>query len=197
MQMALGILEERADEALRERLLDLREEADQMSSLVNELLSFSKTALGGSGVQRRSVELRPIAERAAQREGASRIEIAVPQGLGALADSNLLERALANLLRNALRYAGNCGPVAVLGDRAGDAVSLTVRDNGPGVPEDMLEQIFDPFFRVDSARTRESGGVGLGLAIVKTCVTSCGGTVSCRNLRPSGFEVTIRLATSE
>jgi two-component system sensor histidine kinase CpxA len=57
----------------------------------------------------------------------------------------------------------------------------------------LVQRLFDPFFRVDDARTRESGGVGLGLTIVKTCVEACGGSVTCRNRQPSGLEVLIRL----
>jgi signal transduction histidine kinase len=64
--------------------------------------------------------------------------------------------------------------------------------SGPGVPEQFLQRLFDPFFRVDDARTRETGGVGLGLTIVRTCVEACGGTVACRNRQPSGLEVTLR-----
>jgi two-component system sensor histidine kinase CpxA len=56
-----------------------------------------------------------------------------------------------------------------------------------------LQQIFDPFFRVESSRSRDTGGIGLGLAIVKTCVEACRGTVTARNRQPSGLEVTIKL----
>jgi len=87
--------------------------------------------------------------------------------------------------------------VTILGEAADGAVAISVRDCGPGVPAEMIEQLFDPFFRVDSSRARSSdglGGVGLGLAIVKTCAASCGGTVECRNLSPRGFEVTIRFS---
>jgi two-component system sensor histidine kinase CpxA len=68
-----------------------------------------------------------------------------------------------------------------------------VTDCGPGVSEKLLQRLFDPFFRVDDARTRESGGVGLGLTIVKTCIEACGGSVVCRNRQPSGLEVLVRL----
>jgi two-component system sensor histidine kinase CpxA len=195
MQMALGILEERADPAQRERLGDLREEADHMSALVNELMSFSKASLGGAAPELRPVDVRRIAGRVVQREAAGRVALDMPAELPAIAEPELLERALANLVRNALRHAGAAGPIAIHGERRGSAVIVAVRDSGPGVPPGMLAQIFDPFFRVDSSRTRETGGVGLGLAIVKTCVTSCGGAVEGRNLVPRGFEVTIRLAS--
>ena len=62
------------------------------------------------------------------------------------------------------------------------------------MPEAELERIFEPFYRPDSARTREAGGTGLGLAIVRTCIDACEGTVTARNRVPAGFEVGIRLA---
>jgi two-component system sensor histidine kinase CpxA len=62
------------------------------------------------------------------------------------------------------------------------------------VPEEALPRIFDPFYRVDVSRARETGGTGLGLAIVKTCVESCGGRVNCRNREPRGLSVEITLA---
>jgi two-component system sensor histidine kinase CpxA len=76
-------------------------------------------------------------------------------------------------------------------------VILSVSDQGPGVPEESLSQIFDPFYRVDVSRARETGGTGLGLAIVKTCVESCGGRVSCQNKEPHGLRVIITLASAE
>ena len=70
---------------------------------------------------------------------------------------------------------------------------MTVFDNGPGVPEGEIEKIFDPFYRLESDRARETGGTGLGLSIVKSCVETCGGTVEAHNLSPQGFEVRIGL----
>jgi two-component system, OmpR family, sensor histidine kinase CpxA len=77
-------------------------------------------------------------------------------------------------------------------DASGD-VELTVSDQGPGVPEEELPKLFDPFYRVDTSRARETGGAGLGLSIVKTCIESCHGTVICRNRQPSGLEVVMRI----
>jgi two-component system sensor histidine kinase CpxA len=71
-----------------------------------------------------------------------------------------------------------------------------VDDCGPGIPEAALAQVFDPFYRVDTSRTRETGGTGLGLSIVKTCIESCGGAVSCENRQPSGLRVILQLPAS-
>jgi two-component system sensor histidine kinase CpxA len=112
------------------------------------------------------------------------------------ADADLLARALSNLLRNAVRYAGKSGPITVTARREQNEVLIAVADSGPGVPANDLPRIFDPFYRADASRDRATGGVGLGLAIVKTCIESCGGAVTCRNREPAGFEVTLRLPSS-
>ena len=112
-----------------------------------------------------------------------------------MANEGLLLRAIANVLRNAIRYAGEAGPITVSAERDGSQVAITIADRGPGLPDEELEQVFTPFYRPDTARTRETGGSGLGLAIVRTCVEACGGTVTCRNGRP-GLEVVMRLGAA-
>jgi two-component system sensor histidine kinase CpxA len=193
-QVALGILESHVPAGA---LADLREEVQQMSSLVNELLSFSKASLAAGRIQLQTLALGEVLARAIERENlsASAIQPNVPADLLVIAEPDLLCRALSNLLRNAVKYAGDAGPIEATAERAGDDVILTVSDCGPGVPEEALSQIFDPFYRVDVSRARETGGAGLGLAIVKTCVESCGGRVTCRNRDPHGLSVIITLAT--
>jgi two-component system sensor histidine kinase CpxA len=192
-QVALGILEGQISAGVLE---DLREEVQQMSSLVNELLSFSKASLAAGRIKLESIPLHEVLARAIEREGLSgpAIRSAVPADLLVKAEPDLLCRALSNLLRNAVKYAGEDGPVEAAAERVGRDVILTLSDDGPGVPEAALAQIFDPFYRVDISRARETGGAGLGLAIVKTCVESCGGRVSCHNRAPHGLSVVITLA---
>ncbi len=113
-----------------------------------------------------------------------------------MANEALLLRALSNVIRNAIRYAGDQGPITISAQRQSSVVEISVADRGPGLPEAELEEVFAPFYRPESARTRETGGAGLGLAIVRTCVEACRGTVSCRNRVPHGLEVTIRLGAS-
>jgi two-component system, OmpR family, sensor histidine kinase CpxA len=199
MQMAVGILEERADPKDQPYVDDLREEVQHMSGLVNELLSFSKASLGAGHIRLQSIALRPLVEKAVKREAQDGVEIRneVPEELRAMADPELVVRAVANLLRNAVRYAGEAGPISVSANAAdASAVELLVSDGGRGVPDNELPRLFDPFYRVDTSRTRETGGVGLGLSIVKTCVETCRGSVTCRNRTPAGFEAVIRLPVS-
>ncbi len=193
IQVALGILEQRADEKQKVYLDDLREEVEQMSNLVNELLSFSKASLGGSNVKLQPVSIRAVAEKAIAREralgGGPGIRLAAAADLRVMAEPELLLRAIGNILRNAISYAGQAGPITITAAREGAQVKLSVEDCGSGIPEAAIAQVFDPFYRVDASRARETGGVGLGLSIVKTCVESCGGTVRCENREGGGLRV--------
>ena len=111
IQVALGILEQRADDKQRAYVNDLREEVEQMSRLVNELLSFSKAGLTPQEVKLEPVNLAATARRVVELEAAqnSQVQIQIPDGLSVLAQPELLFRALANLVRNAVRYAGQAG----------------------------------------------------------------------------------------
>jgi two-component system sensor histidine kinase CpxA len=195
LQMTLGILERDCPPELHARVADAQEEVQVMSSLINELLAFSKAGIRAAETRRESVELSELTERVVAREAGGDVDvrIAVPPGLAAVAHGDLLARALANLIRNAMQYAGSAGPIVVSGERRGDAVRIAVSDSGSGVPESEAEKLFDPFYRLESDRSRTTGGSGLGLAIVKSCVEACGGEVGARNLKPHGFEVAITL----
>jgi len=195
IQFALGSLERRVGEDQRDRVAEIQEEVQHMSALVNELLSFSRAGMGGMDVKLVKVNLAATVARVLEREapGDPRIETSVAASLNALADPEYLFRAVSNLVRNAIRYAGHAGPIRVNARAEARRVYITVADQGPGVPEDALEEIFAPFYRLDASRNHETGGVGLGLAIVKTCIESCRGAVRCRNRQPSGLEVEIEL----
>ncbi len=198
MQLGLSILERKIDDKDKPGLQDVVEEVEHMSNLVNELLSFTRAEMNPAKVKLRNVALKPIAQRVIQRESPDPIDVRVlmDKNLEVYADPDLMTRALANLLRNAARYAGQAGPIEITGRKQGDEVIVEVLDSGPGVPPDVLGQLFEPFFRPESARGRETGGVGLGLSIVKTCIQTCQGSVSCRNLDPKGFAVTMVLKAS-
>lgn len=195
LQVAVGILEERAGLPQKQYVEDMREEVQHISGLVNELLSFSKAALGVTNIRLEPVALKTVAQKAVRREvdDDAQVQIDIAENLSAIAAPDLLLRSISNLLRNALRYAGPAGPITIVAAAEDDSVELAVRDGGPGVPESEIPKLFDPFYRVDASRARETGGVGLGLSIVKTCIETCRGTVTCRNRQPGGFEVVIRL----
>jgi two-component system sensor histidine kinase CpxA len=171
------------------------EDVTHMSNLVNELLSFSRAEMDTAKVMLKTVELLPVVQRAVQRETMPETEIItkIDPKIRVIADPELLVRALANIIRNAVKYAGDAGPIQVSAKRKENKTEIEIQDSGPGVPDDLLEQLFEPFFRPQPSRDRCSGGVGLGLAIVKTCIETCKGRVYARNLKPKGFAVTITL----
>jgi two-component system sensor histidine kinase CpxA len=195
MEMALGVLEQRANAAQLDHVNDVREEVRHMSSLVNELLSFSKAGLRAKELELRPVPLAELCRRVIARDaqGEADIRVNVDAGVKVLADPDLLARAVGNVLRNAVRYAGDAGPIALTATTRGADVALAITDRGPGVPPGTLHRLFDPFYRPESARTREGGGSGLGLAIVKSCLEACGGSVTVANAQPTGLEVTMTL----
>lgn len=194
-QTALGILEQRANDTQRSYIADVQEEVEHMSGLINELLLFSKAQLGGPGKELKPVNVAETVRRVLEREASegAHIEVRVSEDLEATANPDYLFRSLANLVRNAIRYAGTAGPIVVSGKNGSGEIAITVADSGPGLPETELNQVFKPFYRPEFARQRETGGVGLGLAIVRSCIEACGGTVVCRNRKPTGLEVEIQL----
>jgi two-component system sensor histidine kinase CpxA len=195
IQFGLGALEQRIGSENRQRVIDVMEDVDHMSRLVNELLAFSRAEMKSNTVELESIDLLPVVQTAIKREHspADRIVVRIKPGIRVVASSELLTRALANLLRNAVKYAADAGPIYVTARKRNGGVEIEVRDMGCGVPEDLLDQLFEPFFRPEASRDRDTGGVGLGLAIVKTCIETCKGTVTASNIKPRGFAVTIHL----
>lgn len=194
MQIATGILERSSDSTVTTVLPDLKDDLQQLSALVDDVLSYAKAGLHGPEVKLSSVQLSFAIAAVLAREAvkADQVQVQVPSTLRVSADKDLLERALSNLVRNAVRYAASAGPIEVTASSNGSSVFLRVVDSGPGIPEQDLNRIFDPFYRPEFARDRNTGGVGLGLAIVKSCVEACNGNVTCRNRSGKGFEVEMR-----
>jgi two-component system sensor histidine kinase CpxA len=198
MQVALGILERRTEPEAQKYVQDLKEDVEFLSGLTTELLTFARSEMKQEPVVPRMVMLRPLVERAAGVEAdGSKVQVTIDSSLTAAGDESLLFRAISNLIRNAVRYGGDAGPIEVSARRQDDRVIVTVGDHGPGVPDSALDKLFTPFFRLESARERAKGGTGLGLAIVRSCVEACGGTVHAENRTgSSGLIVILRLLAS-
>ena len=197
LQVATEILETRAKDGLREQVADVREEVQHMADLVNELLAFTKAGMRARDATLSSVSVDATLEKAVTREDTTaRVRYPKATQLTVLADEPLLTRAVGNLVRNALRYAGDNAVITVNAKHTNGHVTLVVEDDGPGVPAAALERLGEPFYRPELARTRETGGVGLGLAIVRSGVAACGGTVHFSNRTPRGFRAEIKLTAA-
>jgi len=198
LQMAVELLKD-CQPSEQERLLsDINEEMDEMSQLVNELLAYSKAGLQGKQSKDPvDVPLLPLLQGLQQKLTAPNgLNLHIANGLTVKADPLLLERAISNVLRNSIRYAGQAGPIDATAHADGPWVSLTIKDCGPGVKDDMLKVLAEPFFRPEPSRNRDSGGVGLGLAIVKSCIEACEGSFTVRNGQERGLEVVLKLKGS-
>lgn len=190
IRTALGILEMKPDNPAM--LESVQADTAELAALVDELLAFSRTGNRKPAPER--VEIEPLVLETVGREAnGTGVAITVPPGLSVTADARLLGRAIGNLVRNSLVHAGPDARVAVTARAAGDEVRITVSDQGPGVPRDDLARIFEPFYRIDRSRSRDTGGTGLGLAIVRTAVEACGGSVEASLPDGGGLAVEIRL----
>jgi len=113
------------------------------------------------------------------------------------ADPDLLRSAVENVVRNATRYTAEGTTVEVRLERqlsaTGEEVVVRVLDSGPGVPEEALQKIFEPFYRLDDARNRQTGGAGLGLSIADRAIRLHGGQLRASNRKEGGLEVEIRI----
>ncbi|MFR9038134.1 MAG: ATP-binding protein [Bilophila wadsworthia] len=166
---------------------------EQLSLLVEDVLSFMRSEAIPESPAREAVSLAPLLQYVTRREARDRdVRLSVDEGLKVWADASCLGRALANVVRNAVRYAGEDGPIAIAARPQGDRVCVEIRDSGPGVPAEEMEHITEPFFRGEQAK-KYPGGSGLGMSIVKHCVEACGGELHYYNQYPKGFTVSITL----
>jgi two-component system phosphate regulon sensor histidine kinase PhoR len=173
------------DPAMSSRFLQtILKHADRLTYLIEDLLTLSQLESGRAALNFQRVELRPSAERvvedlagpAAEKGVILRNE--VPAGLVAWVDADRMQQVILNLVDNGIKYGRTNGSVEVGARRVDEqTVEMWVKDDGPGIPTESLERIFERFYRVDRARSREQGGTGLGLSIVKHIVQSHGGKV--------------------
>lgn len=158
--------------------------ADRLGSLIEDLLQLSRLDAGQRPLEAHAVHARPVAlevvdelsERAAER--GQEVVVDIPADLRVIADAGGLHQVLANLVENALKYTPEGGNVWVVGRPRDGTVHLEVRDDGPGIPVEHRQRVFERFYRVDPGRSRQMGGTGLGLAIVKHLVEAMGGSVA-------------------
>jgi two-component system sensor histidine kinase CpxA len=195
IQFGLGALEQRVEEGNKERVQEVMDDVDHMSTLVHELLELTRIDLATRSVDLVQTRLLPLVEAAVKREFVQELEVVVDisPDTEVVVAPDLLIRAVSNLIRNSIKYAGDSGPIQIRAYPEDERVVVVISDHGPGVAEEYFEQLCEPFYRPDLARSGDSGGFGLGLAIVKSCIDNCQGSLALANLDPKGFAVTLSL----
>jgi len=194
LHMAIELLEDCKPEDSPRHFKEINEEIDEMKSLITELLAYSKAGLIQSERQLATIDLKPIFEDlVAKFNDQMEIKVELDPSSTVEGDETLLSRSFSNIIRNSIRYAGEAGPLTIQSKHDGPDLFVSFSDCGPGVPEETLKYLGQPFFRPEFSRNRNLGGFGLGLAIVKSCIEACNGSVTLSNLPAGGLNVQIRL----
>ncbi|MBD0326292.1 MAG: PAS domain-containing protein [Pyrinomonadaceae bacterium] len=187
------------DEENNRRFLSvIRKNATRMHNLIDDILELSAIEAGTVSVESQTIRLRPIVEdvttslasRAAQRNVTLHNEVKADAVV--YADARRLEQMLANLIDNAIKFNREGGLVRIQLETA-ERDRITVTDTGDGIPDEHIPRIFERFYRVDRARSREMGGTGLGLAIVKHLARAHDGEASVHSTAGNGSTFTIEL----
>jgi len=221
LSVALGLARQRAaSEAgpeaapeLESALNRIEVEADRLNALIQRLLTISRLESGADGLHKTQLSLRELVEQVAhdaEYETPGRgCRVTSPADMSANtpadaadeflveADPDLLRSAVENVVRNATRYTAEGTTVEVRLERQqganGEEIVVRVLDTGPGVPDEALTKIFQPFYRLDDARNRQTGGAGLGLSIADRAIRLHGGQLRASNRKEGGLEVEIRI----
>jgi two-component system sensor histidine kinase CpxA len=213
LSVALGLARQKAAPEIAPELVSslnrIELEADRLNQLIQRLLTISRLESGTDGVRKTILSLRELVEQVAHdaeyetpgrgcRVTASdNTPAEAADEFMVEADPDLLRSAVENVVRNATRYTAEGTTVEVRLERQraahGDEIVVRVLDSGPGVPEEALEKIFEPFYRLDDARNRQTGGAGLGLSIADRAVRLHGGQLRASNRNEGGLEIEIRI----
>ena len=179
-------------------LARIRKEADRLNQLVDELLQLTRSEGDPAARNLEEIELADVIRdlvadcRVEAEARGCRLVSRIHHSAFLAGDRELIRRALENVLRNAIRHAPAASSVELSLSVKDDLATIAIRDEGPGVPPDSLAEIFKPFYRVEKARDRTSGGLGLGLAIASRAVKLHKGRATARNADP-GLIVEIEL----
>ena len=203
LEVALELARQRAGEGAAEPLDRIGRESRRLDELVEQLLSLERLESDAGSGDHRRVDLAQTVEDVvadARFEAEARgceVRFEVASRPAVVGRPELLQSAVENVVRNAIAHTvPEKGVDTWIGEgvvHGGIVALVRVRDYGLGVPDDQLEQLFQPFHRVEDARDRQTGGAGLGLAITERAVQAHGGEVEARNHPDGGLEVTIRL----
>jgi two-component system sensor histidine kinase SenX3 len=186
------------------RLADkMLQEAHRVGSIITDLLELSRIETGELPV-RGSVLVRRVVNEAVERVRSMadardiRIERLDPPARFSIAgDRRQLVSAVGNLLENAVKYSDDGSVIELVTDIGSESLDIVVRDHGIGIPARDLHRVFERFYRVDRARSRETGGTGLGLAIVRHVAENHGGMVQVESIEGQGSTFTLRLPLAD
>jgi two-component system sensor histidine kinase CpxA len=180
----------------------MQQDLERMNQMIERLLTLARLDAAAASVAFEPVDLTDLVADIVHsadfelQERRDKITLESKEVFRVRANTELLQSAIENVIRNAIRYNNSEEPVQVVLERMESFVRITVRDHGPGVPSESLQRIFEPFYRVAGDRDRQTGGTGLGLAITERAIRMHGGKVYAENATPHGLAVSIQLPLS-
>ena len=203
LNVALGLSRQRSGPEAQSSLERIELEANRLNELIGRLLTIARLESGDQAMQKVAIRLQELIREIAQDaefEAQSRkchVDVTKVDDCMVMGDPALLRSAIENVVRNAIHYTREGTDVQIRlecrqGTTGTEAV-IKISDSGPGVPDEALDKLFQPFYRIDDARGRQTGGVGLGLAITERAVRLHGGTVRASNRSEGGLRIEIRL----
>ena len=158
---------------------------DGLDNLVQDLLTVSQIETGAIKIDKKTINLRPLIEElfeqleAKAKKRDAKLKLIAPLGMiHVKADEQRISQVILNLVVNAIKYGKDKGLVQIIITEKKKVYTISVVDNGPGIPEEHLHRIFERFYRVDKSRSKNSGGTGLGLSIVKHIVQAHNSKIS-------------------
>jgi heavy metal sensor kinase len=202
----VGLRERRDEKTYREIIGSMLEEADRLGRLVDSLLTLSRADAGQVKLTLERIDLAELACEVANHLGVlaeekrQHVSVETAGPVYATVDRLVLRQAIINLVDNAIKYSPEGGSVRIIVQDSPDGPTLRVIDTGPGITSEHQERIFDRFYRVDKARSRELGGTGLGLAIARWAVEVQGGRIELESEEGKGstFRIILpRIQTDE
>jgi heavy metal sensor kinase len=199
----MNLRETRTPAEYKDAMGSMLEEVDRLTRVVDSLLQLSRGDGGTVKLSREAVDLGQLARDVVAslnilaEERQQRVHVDAADDVLIFADRLVLMDAVTNVIDNAIKYSPHQSAIDVRVHRDGDHAELSVTDQGPGIPAEHRERIFDRFYRIDEGRSREMGGTGLGLAIARWAVETHGGHISVDSTgRGSVFRVVVPLAVS-
>jgi two-component system sensor histidine kinase CpxA len=203
LSVALGLARQRTGPEAAGNLNRIELEANRLNDLIGRLLALARMESGDQDTQMTPVRLGDLVgdvarDAAFEAQGRNcRVKCGITQDSVVLGNAALLHSAVENVVRNAMRYTHEGTDIEIELERSvladGSQAIIRISDRGPGVPEESISKLFRPFYRLDDARNRQTGGVGLGLSITERAVRLHGGSVTAQNRPGGGLIVEIRL----
>ena len=200
-QIALELLARKLPEKDQAGTERIEREIGRMNELIDQVLTLLRLEQGENKPEPCNYNLgnlihQVVHDATFEAQNDDKISLNLPDSCNLMGCPELTSRALENIIRNALRYTGDEGKVYINVSQGKEWLSISIADDGPGVPEESLKHLFEPFYRVEASRNQQAGGYGIGMAIAEQAMRSQGGNIKASNRSEGGLQIDISLPIS-